>query len=57
MAERAVGGDLPTFLAGQRAEGASYSAIASVLQEHNILLTYETVRRWCQYLGVEVKAS
>ena len=50
-AERAVG-DLPTWLAAQRSQGVSFNGIASKLQDKNIIVSYETVRSWCQRLQV-----
>ena|GEM_PF-2839968 len=55
--ERAVGGDLRTFLEAQRDGEASFEAIAQRLQDLNVLVSRETIRAWCQRLGIEAKAA
>lgn len=50
-AERAIG-DLPAWLTERRQAGVSFNGIASQLQDKNILVSYETVRSWCQRLDI-----
>jgi len=50
-AERAVGRDLASWLAEQRAAGVSYQQIVSLLQDMGVIVTDEAVRSWDQRLN------
>jgi hypothetical protein len=53
LADRAVGGRLAELLGRYRDEDASFEAIAYKLrEEHGIVTTSATVRRWCIDLGL-----
>lgn len=48
LVDAALGGKLDELLAGWRAEGQSYEAIARRLEtEHGVVLSMWTVKRWC----------
>ena len=55
-AERAVGGDLATWLLDKRDEGESYQALAWQLRDLGVIVTPETVRNWCGRLVPDVIA-
>ena len=55
-AERAVGGDLPAFLADHRKNGTSYNRIASLLQDRGVMVTYQTVANWVKRLRIDEAA-
>jgi hypothetical protein len=55
-ANERLDGGLPEFLAEQLAAGASHEDIAFALRDHDITVSRETVRRWCNTLGL-VKAA
>jgi hypothetical protein len=52
MAQRIMG-DVPAFLEEKRSEGVSYARISSMLQDHDVIVGYETIRIWCQQLGID----
>lgn len=53
--DRILDGQLAAILTGWRAEGTSYEEMAGRLRdEHQIIVTSETVRRWCSQLGIEL---
>lgn len=48
LVDRIVPGGLDAFLEAARDEGQSYRTIASrLLAEHDIEITSETIRQWC----------
>lgn len=57
LVDRLVHGGLPAFLAAARSAGDSHETIAYRLRtEHDITVTAETVRKWCQRATEEATA-
>lgn len=53
LVDRAVPGGLNDFLKSRRDAGDSYATIARALHsDHDIAVTAETVRVWCNDLGI-----
>lgn len=51
LINRIVPGGLDAFLSGARAEGLSHEQIAYRLRsQHDIEISAETIRKWCQRL-------
>lgn len=50
--DRILGGTLQSLLTTWRAEGLSYESMRSRLQDMDVRVTTETVRRWCGDLGI-----
>lgn len=51
--DRILDGKLAALLTGWRAEGLSHEEITGRLRsDHEIVVTSETVRRWCRDLGI-----
>jgi hypothetical protein len=52
---------LEHYLAGARASGKSFETIAKALADlidlDGFSVTYGTIRRWCERLGIKAKAS
>ncbi len=58
LVDRVLAGNLKGFLQERRDAGASYRAIARDLDElHDIDVTAETVRVWCEELDVVAKPA
>ena len=61
LLQRDHGTDLHRYLAGRRASGLSFEAIARELEDllsiEGFTTTYGTIRRWCIRLGVDEAAS
>lgn len=54
LVDRLLKGKLAPTLQGWRDEGLSFAAMARRLEDdHDVIVTDETVRRWCDELGVE----
>lgn len=50
-------GQLAEFLAERVEAGASHEEIAFALRERGVTVSRETVRRWCNDLGLEKAAA
>lgn len=53
LADKALDGSLATVLRDGRAEGRSYYDLRDQLRALGVPVSHETVRRWCQDLGIE----
>lgn len=53
LADKALDGQLAARLRDGRAEGLSYYELRDELRKQGIAVSHETVRRWCQELGIE----
>ncbi len=54
MANRLAGGTLAVTMADLRGDGLSYATVSRELYvRHGIEATAETVRSWCDQLGIE----
>ena len=58
LVDRIIPGGLSPYLAAARSAGETYATITFRLRiEHDIEVTQETVRRWCQSPEVEALLS
>lgn len=54
LIDRLLGGTLEAHLREQREGGESFATIArGLLLNHDLVVSTDTVRRWCMELGIE----
>jgi hypothetical protein len=57
LVDMALGGTLKQRLTDHRAVGDSFEDIAVELRQVGVLVSSETVRRWCHDLGLETEGD
>ena len=57
LADKALGGTLARRLRKERDSGSSFAEIARELEADGIVVSSETVRKWCRDLGMNGRLS